>query len=500
MSNKLPKGWMQTKLKNVINRISNGTTERQNKEGKGIPVTRIETISTGRINFGKVGYIRNTSKQLIEKYKLITGDILFSHINSDLHLGKTAVFDLPDNRLLHGMNLLLIRADKDIINPILLHYLFNYYRFSGIFIKIAQHAVNQSSLNQAKLKNLDIPLPPLPEQHRVVAKIEELFTKLDAGVEALKTIKAQLKGYRQAVLKYAFESKLTAKWREQNKDKLEPASMLLEKIEEARKEKGKYKEMQPVNASDLPEGWVWKRLGKIAEKINPGFPSGKHNIEKQGVPHLRPMNINIKGTVDLSKVKYVQRDVYDSLLKGDILFNNTNSPELLGKTAYIKENMNWAYSNHMTRIRINTSFLNPAWISYCIHYLFLSGFFKMNCIHHVNQASINKSFLSERVLIPIPPLHEQNKIVEEIERRFSIADEIEHTVYQSLKQAERLRQSILKKAFEGKLVPQDPTDESAVRLLERIKEEKAKYEVAAKAKKKNKRKVNKKQRGLFKNG
>jgi type I restriction enzyme S subunit len=136
----------------------------------------------------------------------------------------------------------------------------------------------------------------------------------------------------------------------------------------------------------------------------------------------------------------------------------------------------------MTRIRFNTNLLNSGWIACSLHVLFLKGFYKMNCRHHVNQASISSTFLAERVFIPLPPLQEQKKIVEEIERLFSIADQTEYAIEKSLVHAERLRQSILKQAFEGKLVPQDPTDEPASVLLERIKAEKAKHE----DKKKNK--------------
>ncbi len=211
-----------------------------------------------------------------------------------------------------------------------------------------------------------------------------------------------------------------------------------------------------MNESALPElpgGWVWTRLGEIAEKINPGFPSGKHNKESRGIPHLRPMNINAKGEIDFSVVKYVQPDSYDPLLKGDVLFNNTNSPELLGKTAYIKDDTNWAYSNHMTRIRLNSSFLNYAWISYYLHSLFLKGFFKMSCTHHVNQASINSTFISQKVPIPLPPLPEQRRIVTKLEELFTKLDAGVSALKKSQAQLKRYRQSVLKDAYEGKLVP-----------------------------------------------
>ena len=171
----------------------------------------------------------------------------------------------------------------------------------------------------------------------------------------------------------------------------------------------------------LPDGWAQATIGEIAERINSGFPSGKHNTEGIGVPHLRPMNISPNGEIDLSLVKYVEVSDYDALQEGDVLFNNTNSPVWLGKTAYIKKDTNWAYSNHMTRVRLQPEF-DSGWVAYALHHLFLIGFFRMNCRHHVNQASINTNFLSTQTAIPIPPLAEQHHIVAEIETQFTRLD------------------------------------------------------------------------------
>jgi type I restriction enzyme S subunit len=472
----LPKGWVWTRL-GEVSEISSGfgfPKIYQGMDSGEIPFYKVGDISKTVLN-GKI-YLKESdnyiSKEICKKLKaflLKRDNIVFAKIGEAIKLNRRAILSeesLVDNNV---MGVLLI--------PQGVFYLFGYYFFLTIKLDDFSRATTVPSIRKSDVGQIPFPLPPLPEQYRIVNKIEELFTKLDAGVDALKKIKIQLKRYRQAVLKNAFEGKLTQQWREAHKGELEPASVLLEKIKEQRKKefKGKFKDLPPIDTSELPElpeGWVLTRVGEISEKINPGFPFGKHNKESLGVPHLRPMNISIKGNIDLSDIKYVEVTNYEPLLGGDVLFNNTNSSELLGKTSYIKQNTNWAYSNHMTRIRLNKEFFNPAWVAYVLHHLFLNGFFKMNCVHHVNQASINTSFLAEKVLIPLSSLPEQHQIVAEIESRLSVADQLEKVVEQSLKQAERLRQSILKQAFEGKLVPQDPTDEPAEKLLERIKEEK----------------------------
>jgi type I restriction enzyme S subunit len=129
-----------------------------------------------------------------------------------------------------------------------------YYWLKSIDFKDLTHATTLPSLKLSKVQKIKTPLPPLQEQHRIVAKIEELFTKLDAGVESLKQVQAQLKRYRQSVLKAAVEGRLTAEWREQHKDELESADTSLERMQNERKSKlvKKYKDHMLVDTSDMP--------------------------------------------------------------------------------------------------------------------------------------------------------------------------------------------------------------------------------------------------------
>ncbi|NLE90006.1 MAG: restriction endonuclease subunit S, partial [Dehalococcoidales bacterium] len=334
-----------------------------------------------------------------------------------------------------------------------------------------------------ELARFALPLPPLPEQHRIVSKLEELFSRLDAGVEALNAIKLQLKRYRQAVLKAAFEGKLTAEWREAHKGELEPASVLLENIKLERKKSGKYKELPPLDTSnlpELPEGWGWTRVGELGSLIQYGT-SDKANEDSRGIPIIRMGNIQ-DGKLVLDNLKYMPYDypeLNDFLLHdGDILFNRTNSAELVGKSAVYNSSCPKAiFASYLIRIKLKAENYLPEILSNYINSCYGRAYIGSVVSQQVGQANVNGTKLS---LMPVPlfPLDEQKKVYEIINLCFSLADKIEEVLQRCLKQSDRLRQSILKTAFEGKLVPQDPSDEPAELLLERIKAERIQKQAA----------------------
>lgn len=485
----LPEGWCWTILDDIILKISNGITANQNKEKKGVPVTRIESISTGSLNLERVGYLEDVSIDIIEKYKLQPQDILFSHINSDLHLGKSAIYTLENFTLLHGMNLLLIRPFNSHLSSKFLNYLFNYYRFSGFFISIAQHAVNQSSINQKKLKNIEIPLPPLPEQHRIVQKIEELFTDLDAGVQELEKAKVQIRNYRQAVLKLALQGKLV----HQNPAD-ETALKLIETIRaDLIRDKIDGKKLISIdseeNLFELPDSWKWILLGEV---LTFGPKNGYSPKPVKHVTNVRALTLTAttSGKFRDDCFKYIDEEIDANshlwLEENDLLIQRGNTIEYVGVAAVYKGASNaFIYPDLMMKMRIHPK-ISVDFLHMVINSKFSRKYFEKRATGTAgSMPKINQSTIVN-LPIPLPPLAEQNRIVSEIERRFSVIDQIEKTIDQSLNQAEKLRQSILKKAFEGKLVPQDPNDEPASVLLERIKKEKVRAESRKKPEKKTK--------------
>ena len=212
-------------------------------------------------------------------------------------------------------------------------------------------------------------------------------------------------------------------------------------------------------------------IGQIAQHVASGFPSGEHNQDKIGVPHIRPMNIDREGRLDLQTVKYVQVQIPRELHSGDVLFNNTNSPELVGKTTSISVQARLAYSNHMTRIQLEDG-LSATFVARQLHALWMLGYFRHRCVNHVNQASISAEPLAETVPALIAPLAEQARIADALDEHFSDLDAALAALGRVRAKLKLYRASVLKAAIEGTLTAewraQHPHTEPATELLRRI--------------------------------
>ncbi len=394
----------------------------------------------------------------------------------------------------------IVFPDTPLLRSSFLQYRLNSYDF----VSYASH-LNEGDRPRVDFEEIgkfEINLPPEKEQIRIVEKIEELFSDLDAGVAALKRVKEKLKSYRASVLKAAVEGKLTEEWRKQNPN-VEPAKnllkqILLERLQKCPKKRGY---VEPVNPNveklkKLPENWTWATLDQLMLQICNGT-TAKQISEPVGVPVSRIETISL-AKIDLKRVRYVNGFTNEEIKKwklenGDILFSHINSDEHLGKTALFElPKTLLLHGMNLLLLRSVPELVNPKLIHIILTNFRFSGFFLSIAQHAVNQSSINILKL-KGICLPLPPLLEQIKIVEEVDRRLSVVEEAEKLVIANLKRAIHLKQSILKRAFEGKLIPQDPKDESAEKLLVRIREESAiKTVVRTKLEKPKPRQFNKK--------
>ena len=211
----------------------------------------------------------------------------------------------------------------------------------------------------------------------------------------------------------------------------------------------------PESADDLPEGWVATVLGAgLITDVQPGFACGTHNRDGEGVPHLRPMNVNEGGKIDLSDVKYVPKSQAERderwIRTGDVLFNNTNSPELVGKTACYDLLEPRAFSNHMTRLRCRPDLLTPPFCALTLHQKWREGYFQSICNNHVSQASISRSVLLETT-IRLPSLAEQKRIVAKVEELLGRVRAVRERLARATAILKRFRQSVLAAACSGRL-------------------------------------------------
>lgn len=337
-----------------------------------------------------------------------------------------------------------------------------------------------AAITKDVLLGQDIPIPPLPEQQRIVSKIEELFSDLDAGEASLRRVQKLLATYRQSVLKAAVTGELTKDWREANRHRLEPGESLLQRILQARREqwqgRGKYKEPQAPDMTGLPElpdNWYIATIDQISSGVEYGS-SAKCTSEPVGVPVLRMGNI-LQGRLVTENLKYLpdSHSEFPRLLlrRGDLLFNRTNSAELVGKTAvYNGMPVRASFASYLIRVRFLE--LEPDFISAFINSAFGRSWVRRVVSQQVGQANVNGSKL-KALTVPLPPREEQEEICSRLDDIFSQINALEAWCATELKRSATLRQSILKAAFSGQLVPQDPSDEPASELLARIRAERA---------------------------
>ncbi|HBM09585.1 restriction endonuclease subunit S [Pseudomonas stutzeri] len=348
------------------------------------------------------------------------------------------------------------------------------------------------------------------QQTRIVAKLEELLSDLDAGVAELKAAQKKLKQYRQSLLKSAVEGALTAEWRAQHTPTETGAQLLQRILTERRarweakqlakfKEQGKappkdwqkkYPEPVQPDTTDLPklpEGWVWASLDMLGE-IASGVAKGTKrtaDVEVREVPYLRVANVQ-RGFLNLSEIKTIsatERDIAELTLQaGDILFNEGGDRDKLGRGwVWRDEVANCIHQNHVFRMRPYLREVLPELISHHGN-TFGKMWFQNAGKQTTNLASIKMTML-RMFPVPLGPVDEQRELLTLLELQIEQIDRQEQAVELGLKQSTAQRQNILRAAFAGQLVPQDLNDEPASVLLERIRAERAEHDKQPKVRK-----------------
>ena len=496
--------WKRVALSDVAN-VQNGSAFKSSyfDPDRGVPLIRIRDISKEETEHRYWG-------EFDDQYLVKTDDIL---IGMD---GDFVAARWTGEQALLNQRVCKVTLTSDLFDEGFLYLCLQPFLNA---INAETSSVTVKHLSSKTIEEIPLPLPPLIEQRRIVVKIEELFSELDKGIESLKAARAKLNVYRQAVLKHAFEGKLTAQWREENKDKLETPEQLIARIKrerEARYEqqlqewkaavkkweecgksgkrparlkrptevvsiKGKLRESLPA----IPECWEWLYLKHVGRIETGTTPSTKIRENYGGnLPFFKPTDLDQGGHVRTAR-NHLSRlgEECARVIPADSTLV-TCIGATIGKTGF-------AVTQCATNQQINSISpcreSEPRFVYLQMVAPFLNRRIKTDA-SATTLPILNKSKFGELPFV-FCTLSEQYELVRQVEERFVAVEQQERKIDFALKQAETLHQAVLKKAFAGQLIPQDPNDEPASVLLERIRDEREKTPKNSHSKKTMKRKT-----------
>jgi len=450
MEETLATGWALAAIRDVISAdgvfVDGDWVESKDQDPNGeVRLIQLADIGDGIFRNKSARYLTREKAAKLRCTFLKKGDLLIARMPDPL--GRACVFPLEgDECFVTVVDVCIIRTSEDFITPGFLRSAIN---FLGTRKQIddLQTGTTRKRISRTNLATVIIPLPPVAEQHRIVAKIEELFSELDAGEESLRRARRQLGVYRQSLLKQAFEGKLTEPWRKQNPEAHE---------------------------------WNFMPLESVVDFTN-GFAFKSKEYNEDGIPVVRISDISVSGvSLDhCARIRECSTVDRFQLQQWDILI--AMSGATTGKFGQLKSAQKCYQNQRVGCFRTK----NENVVSQSFLLQLLEGLKRRIEKDAYGGAQPNISGKQINAYeIPVPCPSEQQEIVRLLDEQFTVIEQNEREIDAALKRSAALRQSILKKAFTGQLVPQDPTDEPAATLLERIREERASASAPAKSAKK----------------
>ncbi|MDP2501058.1 hypothetical protein BCT47_12120 [Vibrio splendidus] len=443
----LPKGWAEVSIDDITSDVSYGVTAKSDPFEGDLQLLRITDIQDNRVDWSSVPYCKYESKY--ESSRLKDNDIVVARTGATV--GKSFLIEHAVEDSVYASYLIRLRLTKGTLPKYLAKFLYTPSYWQQISEQKA--GIGQPNVNGTKLKTLKMPLAPLAEQKRIVEKLDEVLAQVDTIKARLDGIPDLLKRFRQSVLASAVSGKLTEEWRGEDES--------------------------------------FGKQVKLGELLKDGPQNGLYKPSRfygDGTKIFRIDSFYDGELVDWETIKRVDLEEQEvdkyRVNIDDVLVNRVNSIEYLGKCALVRElPENAVFESNIMRMSIDTEKALPAFVTTFLRSIVGLQELRKNAKLAVNQASINQTDV-KNCLLQLPKIEEQKEIVRLVDQYFTFADTIETQVKKAQARVDNLTQSILAKAFRGELVAQDPNDEPADKLLERIAEARKEAEALAKAVKK----------------
>jgi type I restriction enzyme S subunit len=487
--------------------LRNGISTKPELSPPGSSILRISAVRSGSVSLNEHRFLPH-GVDLLAEYGLRDGDLLFTRYNGSLELLGVCgmVRGLGNASMLYPDKLMRVRFDHDHVLPAYAELFFQSAGARDRLTAQSRSSAGQQGVSGADIKSQPFALPPFEEQRRLVEAIETALSRIDAARDHLSRVKPILKRFRQAVHAAACSGRLTEDWRDEHSNHESAAELVRGVLAERTREydnqrngaqaKGQRPPKRPNNLQqtdfvlpealtlhEIPETWSWVSIRDVISFAQYGTSVKSDSTPSQGVPMLRMGNIQ-DGRIDLTNLKYIARESERisefTIARGDILFNRTNSPELVGKTAIYDSDLEAVFASYLIRLRCDQRVVNSGYLSSWINSPWGKWWARTVRTDGVSQSNINATTL-QTMPLPLPPLHEQEEIVRRINASLALSATIEESVSAARKRTDKLTQSLLAKAFRGELVSTEAElarregrdYEPASVLLERIKAEKA---------------------------
>lgn len=455
----IPQNWVWTTISEIahIEREHIDPRERPNEAFNYLSIENIKPQTGELINFRPT-----TGKDIgSTKIKFTTKDVLYSKLRPYLNKVHIPSFDG-----ISATDLIPIRPEHGVKREYLAYYLRMQRTVERLNGRV--HGIQLPRVSIDDILSTPIPLPPENEQSRIISKIDNLFPEAKSAKRTAEEIPVLLSKLKQSLFDSASDGRLTSDWRKMN-PAIYPASKIFQENSIPIIDSKIFSDDLPT----IPDSWVWTQLKHISN-IRGGITKGKKYGTKKTIriPYLRVANVQ-DGYLDLSEIKTIEALPEDQekyrLRKGDILFNEGGDRDKLGRGCVWNEEIpDCIHQNHVFRVRMITSAILPEYISIFSKSKFAREYFYESASQTVNLASMNMTALGN-LPVAIPPTDEQKMIMNQITHSSGLIGQIERDCVHAKNSIDIIFQSIFSKAFSGELVQQDPNDEPASVLLERIK-------------------------------
>ena len=400
--------WEEKTLGDVLDVLRNGVNCKQDKKGVGDKVSRIESISNADFDINKVGYAI-LSKSDKDKHRLLKGDILFSHINSPIHVGKTALFS-SDEEVYHGVNLLLMRTKSFLSESYFEHYLKFIFK-EGYWKGLCKQSVNQASVNQNDIKKVTINFPKsLPQQKQIVAILDKAFAAIDTAKANAEQNLQNAKELFESYLQNVFENK--------------------------------------------GDDWGCKRIDEVTKVLNGHSFKSKDFSSENSVKSIKITNVGVKEFIQ-TKDNYLPSSFSDTynkyrVYKGNLVIALTRTIISSGlKVAVVPDEYDNSLLNQRVAALIPKDVINDDYLYYFFCTNIVSDYVLSN-VNPLMQPNLSITDL-KKLLIPCPSFEEQKKIVQKLNDLTAQTKKLEAIYTQKIADLEEMKKSVLQKAFSGQL-------------------------------------------------